>query len=768
MASKSERIPFQVEVGRIIEVLAKQIYQSPLALLRENTQNAFDAVLLRRYAGQEFEPRIDITITPEEIAIEDNGIGMTPDDLRSHFWKAGSSSKNTNEARAAGVVGTFGIGAMANFGIADELSIETESATSLERTVSSAKKDTLSTTEDCILLETREGRGSPGTRVTAHIPPGTNFDVGEAVAYINEFVAYVDVPVRVNGALISDQDIGRAVQQFDGAEFALDEIELSSGMSADITFHFAKTGEVSVALGNLFFQGERLSGAMYLRQGATSLRTFRSGFGLATITVTSAYSFGGVANFTALVPTAGREALTTESMQLLQSVVAGVDGLVSLQLADRPEADMNTNFMQWIRNHGRYDLCDNVTARIEPGNRRIALSWLKANTVNRPALVYEGNDPAIISAAGTDDTPLVVLAREQPRRQCEIEYLKRYCKTEPVTDSPKVLAEKHRKAWSIEEQALVFRVTTILTTDYFFTTVVSLGELSHNLPIVVDDSTKPVTIVLDPSAQTFRVVAELYRSDIDAFGSMVKDFVRNMVFPRIADFVPSSTRQGAEAFLKTIRRTNDVFEYEWDDLDSLNAIWTNYLEGNITVDEAAKRSTQFVQRNIQVVDSSAAVRDVVPDVLANEDATGSSDSLIGPAPPILRTDVSSDAKLLTITPDESAVKGYRCFIALSDRTREERGDFFLQPHSTSIVWGGQKVLFVFEHHSGEFGLYYDLQTPKVVSPESGGGAFPTASIVLANRIYIPIPDAVAASFIPKQGERMRIEVRCDLLYTESR
>jgi molecular chaperone HtpG len=36
---------------------------------------------------------------------------------------------------------------------------------------------------------------------------------------------------------------------------------------------------------------------------------------------------------------------------------------------------------------------------------------------------------------------------------------------------------------------------------------------------------------------------------------------------------------------------------------------------------------------------------------------------------------------------------------------EERGEFFLQPHSTSVVWGGQKVLFVFEHHSGQFGLY---------------------------------------------------------------
>jgi len=42
-----ELIPFQVETSRVLELLAKQIYQSPLALLRENTQNAYDAVLIR-------------------------------------------------------------------------------------------------------------------------------------------------------------------------------------------------------------------------------------------------------------------------------------------------------------------------------------------------------------------------------------------------------------------------------------------------------------------------------------------------------------------------------------------------------------------------------------------------------------------------------------------------------------------------------------------------------------------------------------------------
>src|SRR5439155_11442875 len=121
MTTVPMKIPFPVDISRMIELLAAQIYPSPFALLRENVQNSFDAILIRRHLGADFSPRIDVVIEPTLVRVVDNGVGMSPDDLRTHFWRAGSSSKNTTEARAAGVVGTFGIGAMANFGVAEEL-----------------------------------------------------------------------------------------------------------------------------------------------------------------------------------------------------------------------------------------------------------------------------------------------------------------------------------------------------------------------------------------------------------------------------------------------------------------------------------------------------------------------------------------------------------------------------------------------------------------------------------------------------------------------
>ena len=74
MTSTEKKIPFKVEFSRILELLAHQIYQSPLALLRENAQNAFDAIRMRQAEGQDFEPAIHVTVDREQASVSDNGI----------------------------------------------------------------------------------------------------------------------------------------------------------------------------------------------------------------------------------------------------------------------------------------------------------------------------------------------------------------------------------------------------------------------------------------------------------------------------------------------------------------------------------------------------------------------------------------------------------------------------------------------------------------------------------------------------------------------
>ena len=90
-----ERIAFDVETERILQILSAEIYDSPKAFLRENVQNAYDAILMRCTAqGLPIRRRrIQIAVGDGRLSIHDDGIGMTEDVLRRNFWKAGSSGK---------------------------------------------------------------------------------------------------------------------------------------------------------------------------------------------------------------------------------------------------------------------------------------------------------------------------------------------------------------------------------------------------------------------------------------------------------------------------------------------------------------------------------------------------------------------------------------------------------------------------------------------------------------------------------------------------
>lgn len=766
MTDAPETIPFSIEISRVIELLAGQIYPTPFALLRENVQNSFDAILLRQHAGDKFEPRIIVDIDPQRIRVQDNGIGMSRNDLKTHFWTAGSSSKNTDEARAAGVVGTFGIGAMANFGIAETLRVETENAKSKERIQCIASRSTLSVTEDCITFERLTPQGEPGTIVEATIQGDKTVNVADAVTYITEFVAYLPIEVVVNGQKASGQSVASSVAPLAATwSFEQAAVDCGGGLQADIRITGAISGEVRVALSNIRYGEQELAGQMVLRQGIATVRTFRSGFGLATVNLSSVYQFGGIADFLFLQPTAGREALTTASMQMLQNIVSRIDSFVSERLATRPEANANASFVTWAARHGRYDLCGKLRVRIEPGDN-IMLEELARRSKTKSVLVYGGVDSATIQHA-SEDRPLVMLSRNNPRRECELTYLRTHCKIEELSDAPKILKEKRDRDLTGAEQALAFRIGSILASDYFIDVRIRFGTISHGLPLLLV-SKKPTELCIDPSANTARLLLDLYEREYSAFGHMAKDFVRNMVFPKVADLVPSATKLGAEAFLKTVGRSREVFEYEADDLESLTSLWDDYLGGKLTFTEASTKSQTVARRSFQYVDSSAsgAVRDVVPDVIENQQMLPAGEPDHGPQPPFQRGDVSTDRKVLTIADSEPALRGYRCFLAVTDKVWEEKGDFFMQPHRTSVVWGGQRALFVFEHHSAEFGLYYDLQTQSPLSAASGGGSFETCTIVMKNRVFIPIPAEIQAGFMPEPGEKKRFEVRCDILYIE--
>lgn len=770
-----ERIPLHVDVKRVVEVLASQIYQTPLAMLRENAQNAFDAVLLRRAIRQGFDPQITICISQDEISVQDNGIGMTRDELRHNYWRAGASGKNTAAARSAGVVGTFGIGAMANFGIARDLTVESESAKSGERTKCYAIRDNLSATEDCIDIEPMTSTGIPGTLVTARMAEDIVVNVQQAVKYITQFVRYLTIPVVVNDRIVSQQGLRATLQPPEGWHFRTDPESLGPPLGGQLTIGVSSTGQAWCEVSGIGQGSDHPKGRVVIRQGLNGIDTMRSGFGLARAAVSSDYQWGGMADLLVLQPTAGREALETGSLQLLQTLITQIDRRVSEFLGGRPESDSNLAFMGWVVRHRRWDLCRYVKIRTvtDVDDEMVPLGNLCDRAGQRPRF-YRGSDPGIVSDVASAEQPLLIVSARRPRQQCQLRYLRERCSAREVSDRPRVTGERRPpEMWSFSESALGFRIVNILAVDYFLDVSVDFAAISHGLAILVDRTATPVQVVLAPEASHVRNLRELYATDYAAFGAMVKDYVRSVIFPKVQDLVPSSRKAGAEAFLRVIKAKRERVEYEAADLESLTKVWRNFIEGRMTMADAARQTSRLERRSIQVVgpSSTAAVSQVVPDVLENERSLRdwhllSKEATLEPLPPVMRREIPCDAKVLTIGGEETAVRGYRLFVAIADGIRRERGEFFLQPHRTTVVWGGQKVLFIFEHHSGRFGLYYDVLMPEMIDVEAGGRRVPSSTLVLRDRMYIPIPAEIRAAFIPAKGRTKRFEVAADLIHVE--
>ena len=116
-----------MDFKHVHKTISEHVYETPLAFLRENVQNALDAIRMQAHMeGKETDDvsyGIAIKVTQTECSIQDNGIGMSLEDLQKYFWTIGASGKRGEDAKAAGCVGMFGIGGFANFGICDELTV---------------------------------------------------------------------------------------------------------------------------------------------------------------------------------------------------------------------------------------------------------------------------------------------------------------------------------------------------------------------------------------------------------------------------------------------------------------------------------------------------------------------------------------------------------------------------------------------------------------------------------------------------------------------
>ena len=113
---------------------------------------------------------------------------------------------------------------------------------------------------------------------------------------------------------------------------------------------------MSLNIINIRRNGEALPGEIVLRQDMNTVYGLRNGFGLATIPISSNFKWGGVANLTKLVPTAGRDALTIDSINMVSEIIGSQYCFFHVKLGDirmhiYPNEDERVIYVAYVGAH---------------------------------------------------------------------------------------------------------------------------------------------------------------------------------------------------------------------------------------------------------------------------------------------------------------------------------------------------------------------------------------------------------------------------------
>ncbi|MFQ3584421.1 MAG: molecular chaperone HtpG [Cyanobacteriota bacterium] len=204
-----------IHTENIFPIIKQSLYSDREIFLRELVSNAADAIAklkMASFAGELAdppEPEIVITLDKEAktLAVADNGIGMTAEEVKKYINQVAFSSAEEFIHKYKGkdvgqtIIGHFGLGFYSSFMVSRRVEIDTLSykpgSTAVNWACDGTTAFTLSDSE----------RASIGTTVTLHIAPDNEeyLEPSRIRELIRKYCDFIPVPIKLNGEVINKQ-----------------------------------------------------------------------------------------------------------------------------------------------------------------------------------------------------------------------------------------------------------------------------------------------------------------------------------------------------------------------------------------------------------------------------------------------------------------------------------------------------------------------------------------------------------------------------------
>jgi len=744
MTNEDRAFSVRVDFERILETIAARIYDNQFAFLRENVQNAIDAVRIQAQRDEKspgdsaYHVRVDVSGV--ECRIADNGIGMTREELQANFWTMGASGKNTPEARAAGCIGTFGIGGFANFGVCETLEVTSRSIvcnvahqTSLSRTAFSTERYALpkvSYAESTAL--SMHGTVVRGVSRDA-------FDVQGLSNYLRQFVRYVREAIFFNGTKISQDQFG-----VPGKKEALGEQETRDGL----TFRLFVDGDstLSAELLGASVDGRAVECTGYVRLVHGALDVHKRGFRICSVTIPSRIGVTGWVDCDDARPTAGRDTLDGTSMTMLTRLFQTVETAAKEHILRDSEllgahVRLIPDFMQQgLVKHLRLLVVDVV------GGSSMTLDEIRQERTAERRVFYttSGTQTPATEVLAARGHFIVRVSGNRQRRSAEVDYLRRFCDAQELDGLIDCL-EPYTNLDAFERSVLSELDLSIRRLfkppEFKFVT----GRLTLDTPIFwTGKKDKNATIVLvDPRHGEFQKLKPLGFSAL--FWSMIEAFCREYLGETLKRQSVKLFGSGAidlEAFSKA---NTELWELVLDDIEV----------SRIGLPETAARPGG---RRVEVVRR----QDIAQVTISSGGVTAS---------PSTDPSGKKASKLLQIV-DETAATGLGgYYLRIPESATAAFGDIVRTFPQFAVVWFANRVTWQGCDPANSTAFLFDITLDRFVAAEEAGlAAYGSMELATSKvqtyegQIYFFIPSALQDRIVPREAtDVIKIQVRHELV-----
>jgi len=730
-----------IDFESVLRAISKQIYETPLAFIRENVQNAVDAIRIQALR-EDTSPgderyKIDITVDDRIVAVRDNGTGMSAGDLENFFWTIGASGKRTKEAFAAGCVGMFGIGGFANFGVCDKLEVISQTGDAAHGTLtrlSQADIQAAGVAIPSVTVEQSDAAARRGTIVIGHMRKAPNVD--ELRRYLQDFVRFVPTIIYFNGQKISQGKFSDIENRENLTETRVGTQEWHDGDMLITGRLYEDRGHTLVgSIDGLSIGGESVNLVGHLRFENGPIDVFKRGFKLCATQIGSTIGVSGRLDCDRFIPTAGRDSLDSPTTSLLSRIVLALEKVAVEAVLETPERiAQHTRILRYVTQRGLVDKLGHVKVSLADGSET-SLGDIRRRAEQGGVGVFFGmaQKQALNQIMQARGHLVVLLSSDRNRQDAERQYLEQYCAAKPFDGI--IDCTEHYKDLSRFERVFLSELELNISKSYEVKNFRLIpGKLTEDIPVFVKEygGSQPFDIFVDVRHQEILKLESLGYSPV--LYSLISTFCREYLGPSLKKWSPRFFGDGALNLELLAKRRSELWILLKDDIG--------------VVRKGGQR--QVVTRSdVQVVN------------------VGGGHSQPEPQPG------KPPARILHIIDEQGATGLGGFYIRLPDTAFSAYGDLLPECESRGVVWAGNKIMYV-ASDAVSAAFQYEIRLDEVVAANFNGVIRAEGAVQLErplqemySGIYFPIPTPLEPFLVPQGDAEIRLELHCDWIDTRT-